>query len=247
MKKIFTFFTIAGVALSMSAESNLTLLFGEDKEDLQVVDPAKTYSALMEDEYTQNAYLYLRGEKGTEVSVTVTSTDPEHQTQFCGITGQCDLIPEDGLTKTGTLGESLGLNGFEEDDIVTADLQIDRLWFSGDPEEITVKVVAQEVIWDKELEEEVLGDPVEATVLMLNTEVGGISSVVLNKDSVKLINSNTLAYNVSNPTTLKVYGITGSMAAKYTISGTGTLNLNNLAKGIYVYTDGNLKGKFVIR
>lgn len=237
--------------MSMAAQ-NVQVLFGPDRDNLQVAQNGQTYQAAchVDDTYAdmdiyfyqQEANLWVRGNIGTEVLVTVTAHD--HAVDFCGINGQCVTVEAgQDVTKSGFLEAPVQETdeAFVEGNVVTESLDI-HYQNAMDPttqptEDITIDVYVENLDDDEEI--------YEVTVVML-ASTNGISSVMVNKDQIKVVN-NTLVYNVSKASTLKVYGITGSMAAKYQISGSGTLSLNNLPKGIYLYTDGTNKGKFIVK
>lgn len=66
-------------------------------------------------------------------------------------------------------------------------------------------------------------------------------------DKAVTVQGNKLCYNVSAPTAVALYSLTGKCVLHATVKGAGSLDLSTLAKGIYVYTAGAHKGKAVVK
>lgn len=85
-------------------------------------------------------------------------------------------------------------------------------------------------------------------VLVMNSSKGGVAAVLGDKPEVKLV-GNLLIYKVNGTSTLSLHNILGVRAMQTVVSGSGSLNLNDLPKGIYVYSiqgDTSLSGKISI-
>ena len=78
------------------------------------------------------------------------------------------------------------------------------------------------------------------------TKNGGIDAVETEADSFS-VNGKTFNYNVSAPTALSVYSIVRKQVMSTDIEGRGTIDLSDLASGIYVYRAGHSSGKFIVR
>ncbi|MCD8385982.1 MAG: T9SS type A sorting domain-containing protein [Bacteroidales bacterium] len=250
MKKIFTLITVAAATLSMAA-SDFQLYF----KDAPVVDGA-TYQAgyevsdkwvdpndpdWIEITWIQDSYLYLHGTPGISVTATVTTDAP---ISWCGLAQTCaDMTAGQTLTRTANLtkdGQTMQLDN--------TDSNLDSSWNIIDGKDkpefgtVNLTVTAQETGDDS--------SKVTVYLQLLNVpddELSGISSVALDGQFVKAVAGNTISYNVAGTKTLALYSITGRIVGRYQISGAGTLNLSSLPSGIYIYTDGQHKGKMIIR
>ncbi|MCC8114868.1 MAG: T9SS type A sorting domain-containing protein [Bacteroidales bacterium] len=252
MKKIFTLIAVAAATLSMSA-SDFQLYF----KDAPVVDGA-TYQAgyeLTGEEqdyadpsiiyytWTQDSYLYLHGTPGISVTATVTTDAP---ISWCGLAQSCaDMKAGDTLTRTANLvkdGQTLHLDNTDtNEDSTTWEVIPDKT--TPDFQTVNVTVTAQET------GDEASKVTVYVTLLPIPDDqvTNSISSVALDGQFVKAVAGNTISYNVAGTQTLALYSITGRIVGRYQISGNGTLNLSSLPSGIYIYTDGQHKGKMIIR
>lgn len=242
MKKIFTLATAAATALAMSAADFTIYHNGEAVENGASYTQGYTVVITEEDGETyrdciQESHLSINGVAGTEVTIEVVLCEgSETGLQFCWPNG-CKLV---NSTEEPTVSEGK-LEGEVED------LQIHGLP-AYDVAEGTDPSFAGDLIFTVKAYE--TNDPEEFvtfTMTLTTEETSGVKSVAANTQYVKAIKGNVLAYNVDAPSTLSVYAITGRLAAKYQIANAGTLNVGNLSKGVYVYTTGNLSGKFVVR
>lgn len=241
MKKIFTLMAVAATTLSMSAADEVTkFFFGENVNDLKELSNGQTVEAPCEviDDffYTQSSQLWLGAMKNEDMDLTVTS---DAKVSVCFWDSCGDAVPGVPFTKSFLMGD-YGVQK-SEGDYMIMDLQIHSANCNYSETKPTDDVTVTVEVYDYTTEAEL-----SATVIMLASTENGIASVVLNKDEIKVTN-NIMAYSVSKATKLSVYGITGRLAAMYSISGAGTISLNNLPKGVYIYTDGTHKGKFIIK
>ncbi len=72
-------------------------------------------------------------------------------------------------------------------------------------------------------------------VLILNPSEGSVGVVFGDKPEVKFVGK-SLVYKVNGTCTLSLHNILGVRAMQTTISGTGSISLTDLPKGIYVYS-----------
>ena len=237
MKKFFTLIAAAAAAMSMSA-ANFALYFEDEKctdgatytSPLMMTDQYE-YKGVIYTEWKQDSRIFIHGDVGTNVSVEVT---PDAKVQFCAIDGLCVMV-EAGETRTKTGALKSAVN----------DAMIDKLFETeGDenPSDVVEPATVVVTAWDN-------ADPstkVTVTVVMSN-ETAGIDNAVAEKEFIKVAPGNILKYNVNKPSTLTIFSITGQIAARYQIANSGSLNVSNLGKGMYIYTDGRNKGKLIVR
>ncbi|MDE6192129.1 MAG: T9SS type A sorting domain-containing protein [Muribaculum sp.] len=75
----------------------------------------------------------------------------------------------------------------------------------------------------------------------------GIDNVADNGNFVNLAAGNILEYNVPAGTKLDVYSLNGATVIERTINGHGSLSLDRLAPGVYLYKAGELSGKVLVK
>ncbi len=56
-----------------------------------------------------------------------------------------------------------------------------------------------------------------------------------------------MSYKVDNPTKLAVYSTSGALVMSRTINAIGSLSLESLHPGVYIYTAGTKSGKIIVR
>lgn len=192
--------------------------------------------------YTQDAHLGLTGIKGSQTVLKVKATE---SVKVCGITGQC-TAGED-VTKEGQLGVADIIS--ENGDNVTIDLRIDKdnddYTGEADPatfvHNVTVEVTAYYAATPN--------DVATTTVVLRNvpeSELNGIASV--GRDNAKVtFFGNTLEYNVAQPTKLDIYNTSGSLVMSRKIYSTGSISLDSLHPGVYIYSANGTTGKVLVR
>lgn len=244
MKKIFTLIAAAMTAMAAWADAP-QLLFGN-----QVADPDKTYetgytSTVVEivpgvmsmTVYMQDSDLSVRAENGSEITVELKAS--EH-VQFCGIDGKC--VQGEEITKTGTI--------FDEDDsseFATAKLEIDLStndWEGIAPDQLLHNITLEVKTYYSDSPEEYA----YAKVVMTNKSASaGISDITIDADSQISLTGNTLNYNVEEPTKLAVYNVNGGLVLSRTVAAEGSLSLDSLHAGVYIYSLGAKSGKILVR
>lgn len=80
----------------------------------------------------------------------------------------------------------------------------------------------------------------------VNTDQAGVDAVDANVTSLKVYGK-TLHYSASSPATIEVYSIAGNLVIKQNVSGNGSIDLSGIHTGMYIYRMGGTTGKFVIR
>ena len=232
MKKIFTLVTAAVAALGINA-SAFELYFGDQPVEneatyetgytVEEVAPGALYLV------TQNANLFMHGAVGEEATITVQLLDGTG-VQLCSF-GDCINIP---TPQGATTGSKSGALTKTVDD---ADIHKITTFYSDNfssLQDVKIKVTATS------------GEYNTSVYVNLTAQPASLSAVV-SEEYVKAAAGGTLNYNVAAPTTLNLYSITGALAGQFHISGAGSLNLGNLAKGVYIYTTGTHRGKLVVR
>lgn len=87
------------------------------------------------------------------------------------------------------------------------------------------------------------------TVKMGDLEKAAVKSIQANGNQINVIGK-VLNYNVNGSASLNIYSLSGKTVASRNIAGSGSLNMGNLPKGVYIYkvSGKNAKsGKFIIR
>lgn len=224
MKKILTLFlAIAASALSMMAADILYFGNAPVKDgDTYTVYPVVDFEDGDYVEYKQDANLFFHGTVGQTFRLEVTSTE---SVQVCALDGQCEITtPGRPLTKSGTIKKDM------ESAMIDCIGELDALKANT----INVKVTSE-------------GTTVTCTVIF-STDPSGAGVAAPSVDEyVRMASGNTLVYNVRGASTLQIFAMTGAQVGRYRIEGNGSISLGSLPKGVYIYTDGARKGKFVVR
>lgn len=97
--------------------------------------------------------------------------------------------------------------------------------------------------------------PVDApeNVITLNVTMGGVTAGVeslgINNSFVK-VTGKTLSYDLASASNLSVYSLSGKTLINKAVSGNGSINLNSLPAGIYLYKvtgKATKAGKFILK
>lgn len=72
----------------------------------------------------------------------------------------------------------------------------------------------------------------------------GVESIAMNQNSV-IFNGNSLNYDVTGASQLSVYSLSGKTVLNKAVAGNGSLSLDGLSKGIYLYRLTNKNGQAV--
>lgn len=83
--------------------------------------------------------------------------------------------------------------------------------------------------------------------LVFDGNTAGIDNVEGDGNFVNLAAGNILEYNVPEGTKLDVYSINGATVLERTVNGHGSLSLDRLAPGVYLYKAGALSGKVLVK
>lgn len=85
------------------------------------------------------------------------------------------------------------------------------------------------------------------TLVFNSNYTAGIDNVAGDGNFVNLAAGNILEYNVPEGTKLDVYSINGATVLERTVNGHGSLSLDRLAPGVYLYKAGALSGKVLVK
>lgn len=249
MKRLSTLLIAASITTAAWAEAPTLLFRG------MPVEAGKTYEAgyIVEsydmdgipfmNAYMQDSHLTLRGENNASVVVEVKASS---DIQVCSIDGQCAIGTD--VTKHGLLGQSNVVS--QEGNLVTVDLRIDRESddfffddnFGSTLSNITVDVTAYYSATPN--------DKTTTTVILRNvpdSELDGIKAVGNEIATVSLGYGNTLEYNATQPVKLDIYYVNGGLVMSRTVYSTGSINLDSLHPGVYIYSAAGQAGKILVR
>ncbi|MDE5959020.1 MAG: T9SS type A sorting domain-containing protein [Muribaculaceae bacterium] len=233
MKKLFTsmlmmFGCIAAmsaqsVTLQKGAEGEVTYTSGDVIEvkvkEHEISTPDFPY-------FIWDPELYLLLPKtSTTVTVTVSS---ESAVQFCGGDGNCQMTSpgkpvEKKIALTSGKPEALQIEimdmggAIADDEEMTATLTVASLTKT---DTYTIKFLPKN----------------NAGILDMETEANAIS-----------VSGRSLTYSFTHPTVLTLYTISGQAAVTRTLNGAGSMSLEALPGGVYIYRAGTQTGKFIVR
>ena len=235
MKKIFTSIFCLGAVMASSAQ-NFTVsgVGGTTYNDGDVANVGYTPSE-RPGRYDWDPELRVTVENATSMlktstfTVTATANTP-NIVQFCGDSandfgGECKMITENPTSHTGTVSVnttfSLGLDILAASEIIT--------------EPICVNLTITDGVQTTNL-----------TINFLTTEQAGISAPTVTEAALK-ISGRTLTYNVESRTNLTLYNISGRAVINRHVNNAGTISLDGLHSGVYVYRLGEMTGKILVR
>lgn len=230
MKKIFTSLMVLAAAFTASAQ-NFTVTGVDDVtySDGDVINIGYT-AGTRPNTIVWNPELIVHVDKATSAltgksAFTVSAVaDVAGYVQFCGLNGQCQMIGGTTVSKNGSYGAG---------EIIPLEIDI-AASKSVIPEPIEVKLT--------------ITDGTQTTNLTLNfltSEQAGIEAPELAESAVR-ISGRTLTYNVSSAENLTLFNISGRAVLSRTVSGTGSISLDGLPAGVYVYRMASATGKLLV-
>ena len=170
--------------------------------------------------------VYLVSDVAGDVTVKSTSN---YEVQLC-IGGQCEA-------STSVVKEGLSFEANAKNDLL-----LECSVFFGKDEEIVLPKI------DVVLEAWYDSDP--STVYTMNLKLGdtsGIKDAINGKNAVKVVGK-TLSYDFEGSNTISIYNLAGTAVGAYKVSGAGSISLDSLSTGVYLYRTGDSKaGKIIIR
>lgn len=229
MKKIFTSLLMLTALASASAE--ITLQKGADGSvvyhdgDVISVGYKPLVPTLPAAGSKWDPELYINST--TPITAEVTVSTSAQQVPFCGgDNSQCIYAtPASPAVKTFTLSANS-----------PRDMRIDM-----------VGKIALDAPFDAKIDVSAFGESVSFTLRFLPSEEGASLDGVGADASGISFSGRLLTYNVAAPTQLTIFTISGQPALSRSISGHGSVQLDALPGGVYLYRAGNRTGKFVVR
>ncbi|MDE7388639.1 MAG: T9SS type A sorting domain-containing protein [Muribaculaceae bacterium] len=223
MKKIFTSLLMLTAIASASAE--ITLQKGADGSvvyhDGDVISVGYTAINAVISKWDPELFI----NSTTPISAEVSVSSPVLNVQFCA-GGQCvTSSPTTPAVKTLSLAAN-----------VPQALKID----------VMGKITLEAPI-DAKIDVSAFGESVSFTLRFLPTEESAaLDGIGADANGISF-NGRVLSYNVDAPTQLTIFTISGQPALSRSISGHGSMQLDALPGGVYLYRAGNRTGKFVVR
>ena len=232
MKRIFTLLSTILVALTSYAQLEIT----DDKGNVIENGGTVEFKAEVLDLGNGNVYLecspfapYLtnKGASSANLTVTVTRTEAD-KLSWCGITTSCQPMKNLQEVRSTSLGAGQ-----------KTPLQLHADFESGQYATYTAEVTAR------------LGsDTKKFTIKFVYTEPEGIQSAQANQ-TIRY-NGQALQYRATRPAILNVYSTAGRLVKSERINGDGSLNLNDLNQGVFMYevVSGNVRtasGKVLVK
>ncbi len=169
------------------------------------------------DYYYLNPEIDIRNTGDAEVDVTVTVANLEGELlAFCGVDGNC-IAPTPGvpMVKSGTIfpGETMHL-----------DVHTMNFW---DPAEAGYSKVSYELTY---------GDVTKTVTAVVDYDPS-VSIDDVNAANAVFVADNQVVYSFDAPAArqLNVYSVTGALVKQEALESAGTVSLNALGKGIYLY------------
>ncbi|MCC8071316.1 MAG: T9SS type A sorting domain-containing protein [Bacteroidales bacterium] len=89
-------------------------------------------------------------------------------------------------------------------------------------------------------------DGIKFTIKFVDEEASGIKTVGSDAQGVK-VQGRKLTYKVGSATRLSIYSVLGQPVVERTVKGTGTISLDKLPQGLYLYRLGQTSGKFMVK
>lgn len=218
----------AAFALCAGAKSfTVSDAAGRTYADGDVVNVGYTFNGMGYDwepglQVTVNEETSLFG--GSSVTVTVSASQPGI-VQFCGISGECEILGNAELSRTKTYYQG---NTFP--------LSIEIL---DNPENLSAEIATTVKITDG-------SETVTLTVNFLTTEAAGIHEVAFGHRSVEFI-GRTMHYALDGTAKFSLYNISGRTVADRTLTGSGSLSFSSLPAGLYIYRLGSETGKTFLK
>ncbi len=230
MKKIFTSLMMLGCVAAMSAE--VSLQKGANGEE--VYANGETVTVAFEKTDFGGGYFMLQWDpefyiiSDADCTAEVSVDSPKGYVQFCGGS------PE-GCTSTSSTNPAVKKFNLKKG--VAQNTLIDIVDMSGafpfaENLESTITIKS--------------GSQTYAINVVYLGENASIASVVTDGPVIS-VEGRVLNYNVAAPTQVTLYTISGQPAISSTVNGAGSLSLDGLPGGVYLYRAGGRTGKFVVR
>lgn len=237
MKRIITFFSAIALVATLSAQEISAVYNGKKIEDGATL--------------TVNGFENLGGVWQSNPEITLTVSDDmavalkasytDSHIQFCpepeGELGACIQPKKQGELLVAEKEFNLGSNKNVDLKIHWTD-DITNIGAANCPSVNTS--VAFSVVYK-------LKTVYSFTLVFDSSYTAGIDNVAGDGSFVNLAAGNILEYNVPAGTKLDVYSLNGATVIERTVNGHGSLSLDRLAPGVYLYKAGSLSGKVLVK
>lgn len=231
MKKFYTLLaSLAFIFAANAADNKLTFYIGEtpiengstvEFNDLTVVDLGDGWG-----DVKYEPKLYLTNDfYSSKIKVTAKCTSGESVMMCCG--GLCGS----------------GVEVVKENIKMQAASKL-ALEFHWENPEIELAAVPEITVEFEAVDGSGKNAPASFTLVMKKN--AGVADIAANSTNVR-VNGKTLAYNVPSATQLSVYSIVGTRVLSQSVSGNGSVALDKLAKGCYIYSIAGKTGKFYVK
>lgn len=170
--------------------------------------------------------LFLNSAKAGNVNI---STKSNYDVQVC-IGGQCEAA-------TSVVKENIPFQANKPEDLL-----IDCSIYVSNDEELVVPEIKVDI-----LASYTDGSSPVTLTLIMGSENAGVEGVAVDAARVA-VSGKTLHYTVDKTSNLSVYSLSGRAIVNRQVSGKGSISLENLPAGVYLYrVAGGKAGKFVIK
>lgn len=243
-KKIITLFSVMAFTVSINAQEFHATLDGKTIENGSTI----TYNGFSNKStlWESNPDIILYNDTPEDITVTLKTSYTDSHIQFCPVpqpVNEGDIfgcIP----AKEDQTGLLVAEKPFDLTPENTVELKIhwaDDLQNQFSPTCPTVKSsVTFSVIYK-------IKQIYSFTLVFDSNYTAGIDNVAGDGSYVNLVAGNILEYNVANGTKLDIYSLNGATVIERTVNGHGSLSLDRLAPGVYLYKAGELTGKVLVK
>jgi hypothetical protein len=225
MKKLYTLFIATICAAAMTAQNISVKIDGQAVANGSTFEKYyaedRTWYAELED-YNPGLYpeIVFSSQANGNVTVTLASLDNSEDVGFC-CGGACEMTDASKGYKAvkADLAYNKLLHGEQNLEI---EVIHNTPWTENYTRELELTIVQKSETFTCKI---ILGvDPDKAA------SIGGIAS----KKPITYAN-NTLTCNLDTPTFVTLYSVTGAEAMQKSVSAKGSISLQSLAKGVYIY------------
>lgn len=180
--------------------------------------------------YTWNPHLTLRALSTSIVEFTVSSTCEEVQ---CCYGGACETI---GASSNGTISKKFVSSSGRDYDLEVEMLMAGTELSLEQPREATVTVTAD-------------GQTTTLTLKFVDIDAASIADVTASASGHRVwLQGRTLHHSLNRAATLTIYTIAGRPAMTASLpAGQGTVAIDRLPTGVYVYSVDGITGKFIAK
>lgn len=231
MKKFFTSLFLMGTVAAMSAQNfrvtgvDDAVISDGDVFTIGYVAAGRPGYCAWDPElvvHVDKASSALTGKSAFTITATASVPDV---VQYCGLNNQCMMLGAESMSKSAIFGPGAVIP--LQIDIASAKL--------ADFTPVDVKVTVTDG-----------SQTTDFTVRFEAVDQAGIDSPEAAGDAVS-VQGRTLHYSLSAPENITLFNISGRAVLSRSLSGIGTISLQGLPAGVYVYRLGHEAGKLLVR